>query len=227
MGLESEINQLDSTKKIWDRIWGKFIKSQAIIAPSAKLIQQLTLYLPRGKTILDLGCGEGRNTIYLSRIGYNVIGVDISKKAITAVESNVFEEQVDAIALVGDARYLPFKSEVFDGILAHHVFDHMNGDSFLRAFHETARVLKNEGYLLITLGDFSSILKKNEVHILEDGSLLWTKGPYKGVIVRSYDKIPIMEVIEKFPSWNVIKNELTPRGSKILLLQKMKTPHKY
>lgn len=32
--------------------------------------------------ILDLGCGEGRDTIYLLNKGYNVLGVDYSKEAI-------------------------------------------------------------------------------------------------------------------------------------------------
>ena len=32
--------------------------------------------------ILDLGCGEGRDTIYLLNKGYNFLGVDYSKEAI-------------------------------------------------------------------------------------------------------------------------------------------------
>lgn len=34
------------------------------------------------KQIVDLGCGEGRDSIYLSKLGYQVLGIDISRNAI-------------------------------------------------------------------------------------------------------------------------------------------------
>src|SRR5271168_1302478 len=36
----------------------------------------------RGKYILELGCGDGRNAIMLALLGAQVVGVDISPKAI-------------------------------------------------------------------------------------------------------------------------------------------------
>lgn len=40
------------------------------------------LNLLNGKTVLDLGIGEGQNSIVLAKIGYNVTGVDYSEKAL-------------------------------------------------------------------------------------------------------------------------------------------------
>jgi SAM-dependent methyltransferase len=44
--------------------------------------------IPRGRAI-DLGCGEGSNAIYLSKIGFDVTGVDFSPTAIKRAFANV------------------------------------------------------------------------------------------------------------------------------------------
>ncbi|NCO62933.1 MAG: class I SAM-dependent methyltransferase [Flavobacteriales bacterium] len=44
----------------------------------------LTQYLniPEGGTVLDLACGKGRHSVYLSLLGYQVTGVDLSANSI-------------------------------------------------------------------------------------------------------------------------------------------------
>lgn len=50
-------------------IWGK--------APS-RFAQDLAVLVPRGGRILDLGCGEGRDSVFFARCGYDVTGLDAS-----------------------------------------------------------------------------------------------------------------------------------------------------
>jgi SAM-dependent methyltransferase len=47
-------------------------------------MDNLTNYLniPEGGKILDLACGKGRHSIYLSTLGYDVTGIDLSEKSI-------------------------------------------------------------------------------------------------------------------------------------------------
>jgi 2-polyprenyl-3-methyl-5-hydroxy-6-metoxy-1,4-benzoquinol methylase len=49
--------------------------------PYPELIEFFAEYSKKGK-ILDLGCGQGRDSIPLARIGYNVTGIDNSKVGI-------------------------------------------------------------------------------------------------------------------------------------------------
>ena len=68
-------NPIDYDKKYIDNspLWGKSILDNDI---------KRYLKLLKGKTVLDLGIDEGQNSITLSQLGYNVTGVDCSKKAL-------------------------------------------------------------------------------------------------------------------------------------------------
>jgi SAM-dependent methyltransferase len=52
-------------------------------------METLTSYLniPEDGTILDLACGKGRHSVYLNRIGYNVIGLDLSPQSIASAKA--------------------------------------------------------------------------------------------------------------------------------------------
>ena len=51
----------------------------------AKLfLDKLINYLPiqKNQKIIDVACGKGRHSIYLNSLGFNVHGIDLSKKSI-------------------------------------------------------------------------------------------------------------------------------------------------
>ena len=54
--------------------------------PYPELIDFFRRYEPKGKMI-DLGCGQGRDLIYLARLGYIVTGIDNSKVGIDQMNS--------------------------------------------------------------------------------------------------------------------------------------------
>ena len=73
-------NPVDYNKKYIDNspLWSKSILDNDI---------KRYLKLLNGKVVLDLGIGEGQNSIILSELGYNVTGVDYSKKALDICRS--------------------------------------------------------------------------------------------------------------------------------------------
>ena len=48
--------------------------------------QSVIKFFPSGARILDIGCGLGREAFALSDLGYDVVGIDISKEVITQVK---------------------------------------------------------------------------------------------------------------------------------------------
>ena len=63
--------------------WNKFYKNSFIEIPTQFAVFVAT-YLKPPSTIIDLGCGNGRDTIFLSNNNFKVIGVDLSIGAINA-----------------------------------------------------------------------------------------------------------------------------------------------
>jgi SAM-dependent methyltransferase len=55
---------------------------------------------------LDLGCGAGRNTIYLARCGWDVIGIDMIGRAIDIARSRAVGDAATARFLQGDVTRL-------------------------------------------------------------------------------------------------------------------------
>ena len=69
--------------------------------PYPELVSFFTNYEPKG-TLLDLGCGQGRDSISLARLGYQVIGVDISEVGVTQMLSIAEKENLDIKGIVAN-----------------------------------------------------------------------------------------------------------------------------
>ncbi|MCS6802823.1 MAG: class I SAM-dependent methyltransferase [Chloroflexota bacterium] len=106
--------------------------------------------------ILDLGCGAGRTTIGLARLGYRrVEGVDLSPRLIAAARQLAAAAGYPLRFTVADALDLPFPDESFDGaIFSFNGLMQIPGrDRRIRALAETRRVLRPDGVFLFTTHD--------------------------------------------------------------------------
>jgi SAM-dependent methyltransferase len=83
-------------------------------------VRVLQQHVPRGGTILDLGCGPGWSSIFLARAGWNVVGVDLSERMIEIARERATQEGVDVTFAVADLEDFNLGRHDFDGAL---VFD--------------------------------------------------------------------------------------------------------
>jgi SAM-dependent methyltransferase len=67
--------------------------------------------------VLDPGCGTGEHALLAASLGHEVVGVDISAKAIELAMAKATERGVEARFLVGDAVRLADLGERFDTVL--------------------------------------------------------------------------------------------------------------
>jgi SAM-dependent methyltransferase len=93
----------------------------------------------RGK-VLDVGCGAGEHTILLTRLGYDVLGIDYSPTAVDQARENAAAKGVDARFDVADAMNL--NGQAYDTIIdsaLFHIFDDIDRPRYVRSLHAACR----------------------------------------------------------------------------------------
>jgi 2-polyprenyl-6-hydroxyphenyl methylase / 3-demethylubiquinone-9 3-methyltransferase len=91
--------------------------------------------------ILDIGCGAGMLTNFLSEKGHRVTGIDLSEKSLSVAEKFDTTNTVEYIH--ADANQLPFSEEQFDVVCAMDILEHVQTPHQL--IRQASRVLKNNG----------------------------------------------------------------------------------
>jgi SAM-dependent methyltransferase len=104
-----------------------------------------------GMSILDAGCGGGRNLVYLFRHGYNVAGVDQSPEAITQIKTLAPEASRDMFR-VELIEQMSFADQTFDVVISSAVLHFARDEAHWRAMvNEMWRVLKPGGIFFARL----------------------------------------------------------------------------
>ncbi len=108
---------------------------------------------PRGATVLELGCGNGKTLSGLCRQHQSIVAIDYSPRAAHLARMKAYPEPGPEIA-VADAQHTPFCDHTFDAITACHVLGHGPVDSRIAIIDELMRLLRPVG--LIWFCDFSN-----------------------------------------------------------------------
>jgi len=102
--------------------------------------------------IIDIGCGTGRHAIELTKRGYNMTGVDLSRDQIKRAREKAKEAGVTINFQIQDARNLPFNGE-FDLVimLCEGGFSLMETDEMnFQILKNATKALKSKGKLIFT-----------------------------------------------------------------------------
>lgn len=104
------------------------------------------------RRILDLGCGAGRNLLYLAKKGFEMYGIDIAGEGIKITKEGLRERKLKAILKVGNIfKSLPYRNNFFDAIISVQVLQHGKFSQINKAIKEIERILKPGGFVFITL----------------------------------------------------------------------------
>lgn len=104
-----------------------------------------------GRRVLDLGCGVGRHTVALARLGFTVTAADVSPSGLTTCFAWLAREGLSATPACHEMRVLPFPDRAFDGLLAYNVIYHATVTGMRRVLAEIRRVLRPGGRFYVTI----------------------------------------------------------------------------
>jgi 2-polyprenyl-3-methyl-5-hydroxy-6-metoxy-1,4-benzoquinol methylase len=103
-------------------------------------------------TVLDLGCGTGRHTVYLAQQGFEVYGLDSAAEGID--QTTAWLQQV---GLTADLRLqdmtepLPYAGDSFDAVLSVQVIHHGRLETIQAVVAEIDRVTRPGGLVFVTV----------------------------------------------------------------------------
>jgi len=102
-----------------------------------------------GKTILDIGCGSGRDAVHMALLGGKVTAVDFSKELLSIAKSKSedviwIEDSLPKLAKVN-------RIEKFDFILASAVLMFLNEENQTRSITKLISLLKTNGVFVFSI----------------------------------------------------------------------------
>lgn len=104
----------------------------------------------KGKEVLEIGCGTGRDLIRFMHQGANVYGIDFSEKSVVLARERLRVFGFDTRHIImGDAEALPFFGNQFDFVYSWGVLHHT--PNIEKAISEMYRVLKPSGEICVML----------------------------------------------------------------------------
>ncbi|MCL5113982.1 MAG: class I SAM-dependent methyltransferase [Patescibacteria group bacterium] len=146
-------------KKIWDaeHLTPKVLKQMDSDKPSSGILKFWDWFktnkIRSESNGIEMGCGKGRNVIWLAKQGVEMTGFDFSKAAIKEAKRRAYREKIlnKAKFIIHDAiKAWPFKSNSFDlGIdcFATTDIETIKGRKF--AVSELIRVVRSGGLILV------------------------------------------------------------------------------
>lgn len=137
---------LQKTIAAYDLMADKYAKKTANIPPEER--EEFIAFVKPGGKILDAGCGPGRDAVYFSEKGFQVVGVDLSEKLLELARKKSSKVEF----YKQDLRSLTFPINSFDAIWACASLLHVRRD-------EASSVL-SRFYSLLNFGGVLFILVK-------------------------------------------------------------------
>lgn len=105
-----------------------------------------------GTQVLDIGCGKGRNALFLARHGFSVTAFDAVEAALHVAQARAAEAGLPIALHLGAMDYpWPYANETFDVILDDTASMSIGYEAGLQVCRsETERVLKPGGYAVVS-----------------------------------------------------------------------------
>jgi len=148
---EDEVKKFSSMSDEWWNPNGKLRTLHDINVVRMSYIQEKIIsHFPNVKKmkVLDIGCGGGLLSEPLSRLGYDVTGIDASESNINIAKLHRDQQRLDIKYIHTTAETLAMKNELFDVVFCLEIIEHVkNPDLFINS---CTKLLKPGGMIFFS-----------------------------------------------------------------------------
>lgn len=118
-------------------------------SPFEEFVEFFNHFEKSNATILDLGCGQGRDSLFIARLGHHVTGVDLSEAGVHQMMERAHNENLQIDGIVADVVEFEVSSE-YDVVILDRVLHLLpNDDERLLVLQKACDGVNQDGYLLI------------------------------------------------------------------------------
>jgi len=137
---------LKKTIKTYNQIASSYVQATCTLQPKEEF-SLFTQMIVSGKTVLDAGCGGGRDCKAFAERGFHVIGIDLSTEMLKIAKNLA----PGCEFLQADLRKIPLDNASVDGIWCCASLLHLKRKDVYRALLEFKRVLKEKAVCCILI----------------------------------------------------------------------------
>ncbi len=134
--------------------------------------------LDKNSLILDIGSGNGRNTIYKD---HTIFGLDISFNQL------LMNNNINKLDIQSDMTCLPFKNNIFDSIILIASFHHLKTiQERNECLKEIKRVIKKDGKILLSVWSINQPKKTKRIFLNYGDNYVEWNNPQKTLKISRY-----------------------------------------
>lgn len=120
------------SKEIYARLYAS--SAEHSYGAPGKLVERIPELIATG-SVLDLGAGDGRHSIFLAEKGFTVKATDISEAALEKLQRIAQEKGVSVTTELADLATWPIDAD-YDVMIAVQIFQHLQTADALRVMHD-------------------------------------------------------------------------------------------
>ncbi len=140
----------ESTKSHWDNFWSEKKEVHEVYSNEDRVLRNVSKIIDlRGKRVLEVGAGTGRDSFGMVARGASVFMLDYSMNSLHIIKNLAVEEKVEVNPIGGNAFALPFPDGSFDLVFHQGLLEHFREKQATELLRENIRILKRGGLLLV------------------------------------------------------------------------------
>src|SRR5664279_586951 len=151
-------------------MWEKAIPEEWSAREAAFLTDVMAI--GKGSSILDIPCGFGRLAIPLAKMGFNLTGVDISKRFLSSLDKKVKAENLPIRIIEGNILFLELSGSFDGAVCMGNSFGYFDYDGMKTFVEKVVSCLKTGARFVINSGMLAESILKNipveKTYALED-----------------------------------------------------------